>query len=400
MASIRYARVGYGHQDQTEYDGGAIKDTSDGASGDDRPGFYKDTLRNYRPIVLRTPSLLVLLLFTLSLIGLLQYALARLPNRQGRSGLDSLKNATADAEAFVGGRTSALGRRQESGITTSAASPSAATDAYIITIQTATNMDSTENTPSTQSSTAPDQSRPKDDYVPQTTTRTTTERVSRTETATEDLVTAAAANTEDYVPQTASVPPKTADDYIAQDIRTEPTPKTTLNEVYVRPTETVESATTTSGVYVPVTATPTHTVVTAPHPDVYVPNAETKGVEIIVWSAVQAFLGTYLAVLLAVFYRILISVVHTQIRLIDPFRQLMGSRGALASTALFSSYQSHDRFGPISALFNGRGMLFLTGLAFWLSCLLPALSSEAIFVDTNWDLPNAEIGSQTLVLPG
>ncbi|KAF7189323.1 hypothetical protein HII31_09301 [Pseudocercospora fuligena] len=113
-----------------------------------------------------------------------------------------------------------------------------------------------------------------------------------------------------------------------------------------------------------------------------------SAVVVIGWNNSQVFLSTYLAVLLAVIYRLLFSVVHNNLTLIEPFRQMTEPNGALASSALFSFYHKQSGLlGPIPALRNGRWALAIVATAYLAACLLPALASEAIWVDTNWNCP-------------
>ncbi|KXT04990.1 hypothetical protein AC578_10310 [Pseudocercospora eumusae] len=113
-----------------------------------------------------------------------------------------------------------------------------------------------------------------------------------------------------------------------------------------------------------------------------------SAVVVIAWNNSQIFLSTYLAVLLAVIYRLLFSVVHNNLTRIEPFRQLTEPNGALASSALFNFYHRQSGLlGPISALRNGRWALAIVGTAYLAASLLPALASEAIWVDTNWNCP-------------
>jgi hypothetical protein len=74
----------------------------------------------------------------------------------------------------------------------------------------------------------------------------------------------------------------------------------------------------------------------------YVPDQATKGAVVFKWTPRQVFLGAYLAVLSAVVHRILISTVQTQLRLIDPFRQLSSSKGALAFCVFFAICHRSD----------------------------------------------------------
>ncbi|KAK4550079.1 hypothetical protein LTR36_003046 [Oleoguttula mirabilis] len=107
------------------------------------------------------------------------------------------------------------------------------------------------------------------------------------------------------------------------------------------------------------------------------------------WSAEQTFLGTYLAVLFAVIYRILWTLIYNNLNLVEPFRQLAESDGALAEGAFFSFYQSQSNLlGPFPALLKRRWSLALTATVYLIACLLPALASETIYVDTNWGCAN------------
>ncbi|KAK4565485.1 hypothetical protein LTR86_004102 [Recurvomyces mirabilis] len=103
------------------------------------------------------------------------------------------------------------------------------------------------------------------------------------------------------------------------------------------------------------------------------------------WDPVQVFLGTYLAVILAVGYRMIWTVIYNNLSLIEPFRQLSEAHGALAEQALFSFYHSQSSLlGPSAALLKRRWTMALAAVTYLLVSLLPALGSEAIYVDTNW----------------
>ncbi|KAK5725073.1 hypothetical protein LTR17_013272 [Elasticomyces elasticus] len=103
------------------------------------------------------------------------------------------------------------------------------------------------------------------------------------------------------------------------------------------------------------------------------------------YTPLQTFLGTYMAILLAVIYRMIWTVVNNNFSLIEPFRQLNESSGALAERALFSFYQMQSNLlGPFPALLKRRWLLATVSTAYLVACLMPALSSEAIYVETNW----------------
>ena len=351
----------------------------------------------------------MLLFFTAALIGLLQYALIRLPNRSGRFSIDAFKNTTSAVQSVVDHVPDIHVKRQTSHAPKQSYVP--AEETTTIPLASTTAVDDYVPTSSTYGYRPPEDyvpptstffSRPRDDYIPPTETRTI----------------ASTRPSDDYVPETTTVgatapaayvqtiessqsevpvgsaPPS---DYVGGSytisLTSAPAPS-----VYV-PAEGTVSYSTASDGYVYTVSTPTATP-GHPAPGVYVPDEEKKGVVVVVtWSPLQIFLGTYLAVLLAVIYRILISTVQTQMHLIDPFRQLVSSKGAAASTAFFASYHSQTVFGPVTALLKGRLMIFLIGVTFWLSCLLPALASEAIWVDTNWGCPNPRVGSPNACPP-
>ncbi|CZT18315.1 uncharacterized protein RCC_04159 [Ramularia collo-cygni] len=326
---------------------------------------------NYKPVALRLSSLLVLFAFTISLIGLLQYALVQLPNIQGRFGIDTLKDAKASIESEIYRRqawheTGSLVR--ESQEKRGSMSPDT--------------KDSTGTPLALSLSISMPPTRSEDDYSPNERSLNLAEKVAavfdeqRTEAMrhvevreeTTAAPTAATTSSDELVAETRS----------AQE--TELTSISTASSSYVAPEPTIPP-------------------VGAPPPGVYVPEEETKGVVVFRWTPVQVFVGTYLAVLLAVFYRMIVAIVQTQLRLIDPFRQLASSKGALASSALFTSYHAQAVLGPLVALRSGRYTLFAIGVACWTSCLLPAFASEAVFVDTNWDCPDPEVGTRNACPP-
>ena len=111
-----------------------------------------------------------------------------------------------------------------------------------------------------------------------------------------------------------------------------------------------------------------------------------------VWDAGQTFLGTYLTILVAVLYRMLWTTVYNDFNSIEPFRQLMQPSGVLAEYAFFSFYQSQSNLlGPLPALLKRRWALALVATAYSLACLLPALASESIFVDTDSKCSNIDL---------
>lgn len=109
-------------------------------------------------------------------------------------------------------------------------------------------------------------------------------------------------------------------------------------------------------------------------------------------DAKRTFLGNYLAVCIAVVYRLLWVVLYNAFNLIEPFRQLMAGEGALAESAFFAFYQNQSNLlGPIPAMVKRSWALALVGTAYLVVNLLPALASESVYVETVWDCPNPNL---------
>lgn len=100
------------------------------------------------------------------------------------------------------------------------------------------------------------------------------------------------------------------------------------------------------------------------------------------WSQGQTFIGSYLVVLLTVLYKIYLSEVQNNITLIEPFRQMVSEEGATSQLSLFSFYQRRSIRTIILAVSNGRYLASFSTISQLLACLLPALGSEAIWIDT------------------
>jgi hypothetical protein len=109
------------------------------------------------------------------------------------------------------------------------------------------------------------------------------------------------------------------------------------------------------------------------------------------WTAWQVFESAYLPVLLAVLYRVLWAVVYSNASLIEPFQQLAKAEGAPAEYVFFSFYQAQSNFkGPFVALINRSWNLAFIASAYVLASILPALMSEAFVVNTNWQCSESE----------
>jgi hypothetical protein len=111
-----------------------------------------------------------------------------------------------------------------------------------------------------------------------------------------------------------------------------------------------------------------------------------KGSTIVIsWTSGQTFLATYLAVTIAVLYRIIWTMIHNSFNLVEPFSQLSEPNGALGDSAFSDFYQSQFFLPrPVGALLRRRRTLALTATGYLVACFLPAVPSETIFVDTHW----------------
>lgn len=199
----------------------------------------------------------------------------------------------------------------------------------------------------------------------------------------------------------AYVPPN---ETVDQSILTTTATSMAVPTAYLAPSESISvgtpSTTTASTAYVD----PNESMSTTVEPPTATPGSaytfneasqhEFGGVVVYTWTGAQVFVGTYLPVLVAVLYRALWSILHNRLSLVDPFRQMTRPSGARADAALFAFYHSRSSaMDSIKALFRGRFALLASGIAVLLACILPALASEAIWVDTAWNCPNPIVGS-------
>lgn len=94
------------------------------------------------------------------------------------------------------------------------------------------------------------------------------------------------------------------------------------------------------------------------------------------------FASSYLPILSAVLYRMLWSIIWNSFTLVEPFRLLARPKGASASVAFFSAYQSNPSLWECVA--GQSWALGIVTLASSFADLLPALASESVFVNTDW----------------
>lgn len=373
---------------------------------------------NYKPVVLRTVPLLALLALTLALIGLLQYAIVQLPHGTLHLRRRSEIGVHAQAEPVHGmeRRTANAVSASVSGSSNSTSSSS--TPATYYTIDSSAYVDGVSS--STILAYTPDTSA----YVNAVSTSSIFEstdssayvKPSSTSTSPDGLPNFLAA-TSDYVPDhstssvTTTIEADTAQSAYVHD------PTTTIpHHRLVKPTMSLTAATTATSAYVPgVSATPSGTRPDSEGADndgqdgdedssgngqsgdesefqnqnASVDDDKPKTVLVDIWNPAQIFLGNYLAVCVAVVYRLFWILLYNAFNLIDPFQQLMSREGATAEGAFFAFYQHQSNLlGPIPALVRRRWALALVATAYFIVNLLPALASESIYTDTQWDCEN------------
>ncbi|KAF2166490.1 hypothetical protein M409DRAFT_54831 [Zasmidium cellare ATCC 36951] len=312
---------------------------------------------NYRPGILRTWALTTLLILTAVLFGLVQYAVGVLPHGTVRVPIagDGVKHEWGSLVGRQLVSTSSSEIYPAQSIPTSDACPECVSSS------------SQEISPPTITGATPPSA-----YIQPSETITRSVHTSTAPATTRTSPAAYLASSETY---TLSATPPSA--YV------DPVSSTTASSAYVDPVSTT---------------TNTHKVGATPGP-AYDFNLASQheaggGVVVYTWTAAQVFVGTYLPVLVAVFYRALWSVLNNHMALIDPFRQMNRANGARADQVLFSFYHSRVSILDIfRAIWRGRWGLGSSAIAAALTCILPALASEAIWVDTTWDCSNPNVGS-------
>ncbi|KAF2163860.1 hypothetical protein M409DRAFT_68136 [Zasmidium cellare ATCC 36951] len=401
---------------------------------------------NYKPAVLRTIPLLILFLVTLGLIGLLEYARIELAAGENRLSFSSSSNnkrrdfgyeyvylrdtpsqASEDATATPSA-ASAIPESPDAGTVTADQSPSGVTQYiqssnYVNPEQTITpdstietsNYVGTDNTQTIALSPA------SGDYVPTEHKQTVTSGMTAMALPTSDYVDPSRTHTIAYSAPTGDYVP-------TENTRTMPAPTPTTTVVTTSSASVIVASASTSAILITSggqTIT-SHTTISAhssttqvaltqtivstpasnpPEPssssDAYVlQNSGKVGVISYKWDPGNVFLATYLTVVIAVLYRMLITILNNNFTLIEPFRQLMEPNGAPAERAFFSFYQNQSNlYGPIPALSKGRWALALVSTAYLIASTLPALASEAIWVDTNWNCLSPIQGSKNPCQP-
>ena len=120
----------------------------------------------------------------------------------------------------------------------------------------------------------------------------------------------------------------------------------------------------------------------------------------ITWPLWQVFVGNYMAVLIAIIFRIFWTAIYNKIKLIEPFIQLARSEGAVAADTMHTYYLSSN-FTPdqIKTFFRGHWMIFWASIVFAVTAIIPSLSTEAIFLDTNYQCATPDLSSPNSCWP-
>jgi hypothetical protein len=104
----------------------------------------------------------------------------------------------------------------------------------------------------------------------------------------------------------------------------------------------------------------------------------------------KVFVGNYLPLVLAVLLRLFWIPINANARLMQPFIAMSASSdGASARSALFSNYLVQT-LNPLPLIKDGSWLTVGAGFNMVLVTLVAPLSSEAIFLDTNYNCPNAD----------
>lgn len=338
------------------------------------------TKLTYRPFALRMRFLITALIFILAAIALLQLAWDHLPNRQIQTDLNKFKNETASIGNAFHEISNAFAKRDDARNTKTFTDEAGVV--VTLTFETVLGEESGRRATGTSNTTAPFHA---------------SAPTGRPNTSTWGAF-PNAAPPHDYVPPVVTLLPN-GSGWAATTTDSSDVPVTLKAIEKSTPSPSILVSTTPSVApsWTVATATPARsessalsasaTTATKATSNSQTSNAKTKNV------TVEILTATYLPTILAAIIRIMISTIHTQLILIEPFRHLFNSRGAPASRALFHSFHRQSTLGPLGALVRGRFLLCLVGVTHWLASSLPALASGAIWVETNWGCANAKAGN-------
>ena len=105
----------------------------------------------------------------------------------------------------------------------------------------------------------------------------------------------------------------------------------------------------------------------------------TKDVPLVVLTPTRYFIGTYLAVLLAVLLRITYGWLYSTIKMLEPFYYLARPEGARPKDFFNINFLStNDSFEPFKAMLNGHWLMLWTSLLYLVVGLLTPFASELL----------------------
>jgi hypothetical protein len=110
---------------------------------------------------------------------------------------------------------------------------------------------------------------------------------------------------------------------------------------------------------------------------------------VLTWPIWKIFIGSYLPVLLAAILKMFWTPIHANAKIMQPFISMAWPEGAPAQKVFFSDYLSSS-LNPIQTIMEASWLTFSTTMNIGLIALLALLSSEAIYLDTNYDCPNKD----------
>ncbi|KAI9858264.1 MAG: hypothetical protein M1813_007538 [Trichoglossum hirsutum] len=311
-----------------------------------------ESRRCFRPAVTRPPVLTGVLVLTLILIALVEYACRILPEAA-----DNKHRAP-----------SALGKRQAGGLSTSISrsslpTPSPTPSAYVNLVSTVTSVDTT--------------SIARLSLNPQTTTEGTVSIILGTTAYVNLHSTVILVNTASIVRSPPPPPPSTPSlVYVGLNPMTTPegTTASTSSSAYIEMSTTAPSAyvdlarsSKTIGNASPSAATPAPPVTTT----------------VLHFPLYRYFIGAYLPTIIAVIYRMFWTAIYATIKLVEPFRQLAEPTGALGKDALYVYYLSSNLTpDPILGLLRGHWIILFTSIGHAIAGIIVPFAAETLLVDT------------------
>jgi hypothetical protein len=119
---------------------------------------------------------------------------------------------------------------------------------------------------------------------------------------------------------------------------------------------------------------------------------------VLTWPVWKIFVGNYLPVLVAVILKLVWTPIDANARLMQPFINLARPTGASSQSTFFSGYLSQSR-NPVRLLLENSWLSLSTAANVLLVMVIAPLSSEAIFLDTNYGCKNPDLTSDNPCWP-